>query len=137
MYLYRSSSSGSKRGDKDRLPSRNSGSGPKRSSNAGELQAALQAVQKITGAKPPGRSQSLPTTDKKVAQQDLLDDDTVRRKTGTIVDELANNGDLKVGVVYMRTHTHTRTHSHTHTHTNTHTHTHSHTRARARTEKKK
>ena len=133
MIVCRSSSSGSKRGDKDRLPSgRSSGSGSKRSlpgSHAGELQAALQAVQKITGAKPPGRSLSLPTTDKKVVSQpDLLDEETVRRRTGTIVEELANNGDFKVGVVYMHTHTHT-THTHTHTaHTHIHTYTHTHCR---------
>lgn len=88
----RSSTSGSKR---DKGPSgRGSGSGPKRSSSS-EMQAVLDAVAKHTNK--PSRSMSGPTPKPPPPPEpDALDEETVRRKTGTIVDELADNADIKV-----------------------------------------
>jgi len=47
------------------------------------------------------RAGSAPTARETAPIPDKLDEDGVRRKTGTIVDELANNEDLEVNLFSM------------------------------------
>lgn len=98
----RSSSSGSKRGDKN-AGGRGSGSGPKRTSSS-EKASALEAVAKITNnpSPKPGRSTASPVR-APPPESDTLDEETVRRKTVTIIDELADNNDIKVGSLLFNT----------------------------------
>ena len=58
----------------------------------------MEAVVRLTNSTQgkPSHSQSQPTKPAPPPSPDALDEDTVRRKTGTIVDELTDNGDLKV-----------------------------------------
>ena len=109
VYMYlsyaRTSSSTTKRSDKDKLPvGRGSGSGPKRLSSTptpdsqAEKALAIQALQQVmskTGGKSHGASGGARSVQSKPVQ-DKMDEDTVRRKTTTIVDELVENKDFKV-----------------------------------------
>ena len=117
--FLRTSSSGTNKREKDKLPSgRGSGSGPKRTHSTptpdaqSEKALAIQAVHHVTTRQqqqPAGAAASLkhdqavqiqPKSrgERKAAQlaQDKLDESTVRRKTVTIVDELVQNKDFKV-----------------------------------------
>ncbi len=116
MPSYRSSSGTVKRVEKERekaLPSgRGSGSGPKRShttpDSEQERQLALQTTKDFLGGGPnstsssssfPAYQPSVPAHAKPVSQKppvEAMDEDTLSRKTHTIVDELTQNKDYKV-----------------------------------------
>ena len=104
--LFRTSSSTTKRSDKDKLPvGRGSSSGPKRSHSTptpdsqAEKALAIQAVLQAT-SKGQAKSQPPVAAGGKAEQQrpvqDKMDEATVRRKTTTIIDELVENKDFKV-----------------------------------------
>ena len=123
----RSSSSGSKRNEKDRdkAPGRSFTSGPKRSfhstttpdSHKEQQAAALQMVKQMTSSKQPPSSTTTqaatPTSVPAVQVQvkavekkppspplvDTLDEETLQRKAHTIIDELVANKDFRVGVI--------------------------------------
>ena len=112
LLLHRSSSGGQKRSererDRDREREKSAGtrgttSAPKRTHSQPdshkEQHSAIQILRDMAG-KPPQKPvvPVHPVVDTVVPVADALDEDTICRKTGTIVDELVQNKDFKVRI---------------------------------------